>query len=489
MLFRWKGPIAAVLCFGMGSSAWAMPAAELEKALQEFDRDPVKFMRKLPPKKGAQPVGKFDSKSIQDGSYIDIKNERREIQGRAGFGANDNPAELVDSGRGLMTNLAEMDKKNLKTARLPENPWSDFYWALYAGQLAFRYADPLFPRSKNWKENSDYVEKSSCSVDALSPAEKYDLLVGDAAKGLTAAALQQGQVYYNSNNGEVEAWMGICHGWAPAAYMLARPASAITLTAADGRTKVMFYPSDIKALSSLLWAESAPPARFVGGRCNVKSPATDPANGRVKDQQCFDTNPGTWHMTVVNQIGLSKRSFVIDATFDYEVWNQPVLAYSYTYFNPQTGRPVASLNEAKVSVETFTKDKFKKYRKKGTDFVVGIQMDLDYIVETMPSTNKTDGPHLDGVRRASYIYDLELDSKGQIVGGEWYSNAHPDFLWTPAPGGRALTAYDSYLNEGWDGKGAMPRSWQDMAARASQQGTPMGKVVETLVTLSHAGIR
>src|SRR6185436_9002354 len=98
----------------------------------------------------------------------------------------------------------------------------------------------------------------------------------------------------------------------------------------DGKTPLLFYPSDLKGLASLLWATTDPPSRGVGGRCEDTNPKKD-RNGRVISPACFDSNPGTWHLAVVNQIGVAKRSMVIDATYDFEVWNQPVYGYRYRY--------------------------------------------------------------------------------------------------------------------------------------------------------------
>ena len=39
-------------------------------------------------------------------------------------------------------------------------------------------------------------------------------------------------------------------------------------------------------------------------------------------------------------------------------------------------------------------------------------------------------PHEDKLKVVTYWYDLELDEDNNIVGGEWYTNRHPDFLWT-----------------------------------------------------------
>jgi hypothetical protein len=48
--------------------------------------------------------------------------------------------------------------------------------------------------------------------------------------------------------------------------------------------------------------------------------------------ECRDMNPGTWHVVVSNLMGLRQQGFVLDQTFDDEVWNQP--GWSYRITNP-----------------------------------------------------------------------------------------------------------------------------------------------------------
>ncbi len=475
------------IALSLTPTAWA--AQTLEQRLQEFDKDPQKFLDTVPTKEKKNPVSLFSIPEIKEQRYIHAKNQTRNtLSGRAAIEGNDLPEELVDNGEALIRNLKEMEK--LKKGAVKSAPWSDHYWALYSGQTAFRYADENFPNVENWKKNSDFIlknlnELSSSSIDKLSPAEKYDLLVGDKNKTLTKVALSQGQDYYESS-GKVETWMGICHGWAPASYMAPRPTSSVTMMAADGRTQIKFYPSDIKALTSLLWAQNDVETKFIGGRCNVKKPKKN-AQGRVIDQDCFDTNPGSWHTAVVNQIGVSKRSMVMDATFDAEVWNHPIVSYAYTYFNPQTLKEVKKLEDAKVAIADFTKDKFKKFRSDKATHVVGISMYIKYVVETMPTVDDTDTPANDADNAVTYEYDLELDADGNIVGGEWYRNAHPDFLWTPVPGARALSPGDEMLGSVklWDGKKPMPREWQEVATRNSEGGSPLAVIVESLIKVSN----
>ena len=106
---------------------------------------------------------------------------------------------------------------------------------------------------------------------------------------LTNKMWEEGRQYFDSK-GSVERWMGICHGWAAAAYMYPRPAKAIYVKNSEG-LEIPFFPSDIKGLGSLNYAKKRYASKFIGGRCNKKDPAKDDNMGEY-DPVCFDTNPG-----------------------------------------------------------------------------------------------------------------------------------------------------------------------------------------------------
>lgn len=510
----------------------ASPATAMEQRWSEFQADPVKFMNMLPHKKTSGPrkgLTQFSAADIKTGAFIDKKNGARVggkgfefapdfrdengvslgdiIDGRAG--ARESVMDFLDLAqfktRKPVLNLGEMDSEGLREGKLDETPWSDTYWPIYMGVLGARYANQNFASASNWKGYFEFISKKSeklsqvvknanpLMLDSLSPSEKYDLLIGDLTDGattyesgyLTPHMWEEGRQYWDER-GEVEAWMGICHGWAPAAYMLPRPTKAVDVSSADGQTSLKFYPSDIKGLGSYLWAKTRVPTRFIGGRCNDKDAETDPETGRVLNEKCFDTNPANWHQIIVNQIGVAKKSFVMDATFDYEVWNQPVYSYSYKYFNPQTGKSARTLRTATVAVDKFTKDKFKKFRSNKAAFVVGIEMEVTYVVETSATHNEVDAPEYDATTSVTYMYDLELDANMEIVGGEWYSNAHPDFLWNPVADGRATTIGDSRLRGTWDGKSALPKFWRDVAVMtAVHNGVPLASIIETLIDVAN----
>ncbi|HHB1595546.1 TPA: ricin-type beta-trefoil lectin domain protein, partial [Vibrio campbellii] len=454
-----------------------------------FHENPTEVMNELPQKEGdTYPIINIEESESIRASVRDAIIKRATSESHHSFSANlnnDNPARLVDLGNGLIRNLDELHRQTPNFKRLDVQPWSDTYWPLYSGAAAWRYGDRELSAS-NWQEYFDFshIQKPVVSVQGqdredLSPAEKYDLLVGDTQFTLSKRSWDSGKGYYESN-GSVERWMGLCHGWAAAAYMLPRPTQSVTVPDANGEP-LKFYPSDIKALGTLLWAEAPFETRFIGGRCNIKNPAKD-ENGRVIEPDCNDTNPASWHLAVLNQLGLSGRSLIMDATYDYQVWNQPVLGYNLQYFNPQTYRSASDPADVMISLESYDKDRFSTYRSRRAASIVGVQMQVEYMVETNPTHRSTDMPRYDGVSRVTYYYDLEIDANGQVIGGEWYQNRHPDFLWTPTPMAVAKSYYDGYGE--WDMSLPIPQNWQYQAPRASRYTQPMTAVVEALFAAS-----
>ena len=521
-----RNMFVAAIALAAAFAATAEAQTPIESRWNAFQSDPPRAMNQIPPKslkrgKSSKIITIFSTADVKTGSYIKKKNSAR----RGSLGAEicdengvclkdilDGRARAKESVRDFLDahdfvdkkpvlKLEEMEKENLRDAHLAETPWSDNYWPIYQGILGARYASPNFGSGANWKSFLDLVTKNSQSLksisengnalsfETLSPSEKYDLLIGDLTEGrkvyeagyLTPFMWGEGKAYWDSS-GDVEGWMGICHGWAPASYMLNRPQKSVVTSTADGKNQLTFYPSDIKGLASYLWAKANVPTRFIGGRCNDKDVKTDPETGRPLSEACFDTNPANWHQIIVNQIGVAKRSFVMDATFDYEVWNQPIYSYSYKYFNPQTGREVKKLATATIPIAEFTKDKFKKFRSSRVAYVVGISMDVTYVVETSPTHDETDAPENDATSTASYMYDLELDKNMNIIGGEWYSNAHPDFLWNPVADGRASSIGDTQITGAWDARQPLPKFWRDIAVQtAIRAGLPLAAIVESLI--------
>ncbi len=470
-------------------------------------------------------------------------------EGRRGIGSNDDPRKLVDNGNeaSYEDNLYRMQSKALTSAEVKTQGWSSDYWALAGGATSKRYqlqhgeqfGLAKYPSDLDWHKVGRYysTDRFSNYVDqmanhfyvngdnltnfiaVLSPAEKYDILVDDGKFSLTKAQMETGKDYAFNADGTpkaVETWMGICHGWAAAAYMDERPAKTISVYNNRG-TEVVFYPDDVKALSVLKWANGQTArfdnsgrltygTKFIGGRCNKKDGESVQENedGVVTDPDCFDTNPGSWHVSIVNQLGIvnkqagkGHRTIIIDATFDYEVWNQPMVRYSYSYFNPRTKKQVNTIQQAteEMSGYTFAGDSFgadirkENYRGRASKpaYVVGVVMEAAYVVETEPTGARTDNKNNDAVTAVRYVYDLELDENGKILGGEWYNNTHPDFLWTPTPDAFAYNSSDAEgLSKNWTWASNNPTIPAQVARHArsreaKRDATPLAVIVDGLI--------
>lgn len=377
--------------------------------------------------------------------------------------------------------LEELKEAGLEKAQLSSQPWSGWYWPLYEGGLAYRYADPEFPLGSDWSKIGDYLFNhiGIYPVDHLSPAEKYDLLLGDHDFTLTRAMLRTADDH--SVNGTVDAWMGFCGGWANAAMMMPRPLHSVTVTGADGKTRIDFRPSDIKALGTLLWANGTSPARVVGTICEESPVSRDPSTARPIHDTCRDTNPATFHLAITHQIGVSQRSLLMDSDSGYQVWNQPISSYSYSYFNPISGQ-ANSFENARILRSEFVSDPYKNFRSPQTKYIIGVETQLTFIYENRPSNLTTDSPEYDEKRFPLYKYDLELDSTGRIIGGEWYTRLHPDVLWITPVNTVPITQGDPIVlpQEKWNPEQGLPPSWEKAAQVSIGKMQPLAAIVEQL---------
>ena len=388
--------------------------------------------------------------------------------------------------------------------------WSDDYWKLAWGGTSYRYGEDRYfytyaeavasyVQPEFWLKSVQQFNSSELSreIEKWSPAEKYDLITNNTDFALTQEQKSEGQSF-EDERGDVEGWMGICHGWAAAAIMAPKAIKSFQVWGPN-ETQVKWFPHDVRAMTSLAWANGGYRSNFIGARCDSKTPRTY-SNGRMKDSECFDDNPATFHLALANLIGIAKASFVMDAAFDYQVWNQPVKAYQFIYFNPL--KPLQqSVNWTDVAIpydETFkARDKFQmpltrgerisytgNYNDSAISKVVGVIASVVYLGEVVPV-------HGDSVRnesfvRVSYTYDLELSQSGdgyKLTGGEWHTNAHPDFLWVPQRNSVAYSSLDVDA-PAFTGNEKPSTVLTRASQSASRQGYPLCSVVSRLLKLS-----
>ena len=276
--------------------------------------------------------------------------------------------------------------------------WPGSHWANYIGGIAHRWSAGT-PENFTYKRLTlnELRTKEEHELNQLSPAEKYDIFKGDYSYSTVK------RVFSQVSPRESE-WHGICHGYAPAAVHHPEP-QTVTLTNKDGIT-LKFYSSDVAGLMSYFYAKVANTrATLVGKRCYA-----DPqnANNRSNAEKCGDINAGSFHIILANMLGLEKKSFIVDIDRYREVWNHPAVSYTTRVYG-EAG-PVAS--STRNTVKRIHMEAIVKYAS-------AIAPKFDPVIGT------ENAEYLD----YTYEYYLDLNAKGEIIGGEWISEHRPDFVW------------------------------------------------------------
>lgn len=375
-------------------------------------------------------------------------------------------------GKRALTSLLEIRDKGLTVGTSGIDLWSGSYWPHFQGSIASRYLDPFFiPLIKDEIQYTSlkaaYDKKPLMGYqtsDHLSPAEKYDLLVGDHAMTLTQYAWELGKKTKRGDS--VATWRGLCDGWSSASQMMPRPKHAVTADAEDGQ-KITFYPEDIKALGTLLYAKAQENPIFLGKRCYSSLLGFTKA--------CNEVNPGAFTLALINRVGVLKKSFIGDIAPGGQVWNYPVKKYELTFVNVfdnaregQDFREVMEpFNRKNKKLDFYKEGK----RSKQTAFIVGVKAKVTY--QNMREHNFADekGNFEDSVLEKEYSYDLELDANYNIIGGESMNGDLPDFIWAPNDGAFPLSVAETQ---------GLELSVSQMAQVSSRKGQPLSAVLQKL---------
>ena len=364
------------------------------------------------------------------------------------------------------TRLADFVNKNLKyqIEALPKSgeaankPWPASYWPTYMDSSNHRWrgADELSPLEKY---DVAYNGWDASEVSSLRPFDPNNCEAGFDGEYYEKLGPAAGWMSNNKGNkpsrelyttegvncdeeNPVETWWGLCHAWAPAANIEKEPIYPVTV---DG---VTFYPADIKAL--ILTVYDANKSVILGGRCNTKEVERDD-NGRIIDDNCRDTNAGAFYVSLANLIGIYGLSFQEDRTYNYEVWNQPILSYEVTQFEEI---PEARAIELLVADPT-TVDSYP-YNADAKKFAE-VFLTVEYITESHQEERALIPELARYTRRDNYKFILEMDAAGNVIGGEWLQgranhtawgvSEQPDFLWiTTGPSTGSFSRSNPHLD-------------------------------------------
>jgi len=236
------------------------------------------------------------------------------------WGPSDAPSIF---GPDLKTKLEELPREG--AAATP--PWAGSYWPVYQDSINQKWDGPATdaPSTKYAKAFGvtgveDAVSRmrgiaGASSRKACSVTADCNAQIGEEC------AKREGQAAGSC----IPTWWGICHAWGPAAILVPEARRPVTING------VTFKVNDIRALVTLV--HDSVEEKFVSLRCDAddgQSKIEYDQYGRPKEGDCIDTNAGTLHLLMGNYLGLKQQSFVMDRTFDDEVWNQPLRRYRVT---------------------------------------------------------------------------------------------------------------------------------------------------------------
>lgn len=274
-----------------------------------------------------------------------------------------------------------------------ERFWSGDYWALNRGNINYRWNSSARAGFKLKSPTLDEARRMTRSeLAALSPSEKYDIFTGrfdyPVRKEVEGIA-----------NRRAESWEGICHGWAPASMNHQEPLPK-DMVSPDGII-VPFGSSDIKALISYYYANGfVSDTHQMGRRCYDEE-------GEAEDCK-EDMNAGAFHLILTNKISFRQEGIIVDIKRGTEVWNHPLKSYRseiLKWKGPKRSSARGTVKRAKVRT-----------------LVRVIHGTNNYWNAIRQTDHQQEGA-------LKYVYWLDLDVAGNIIGGEWDSDERPDFLW------------------------------------------------------------
>lgn len=412
-------------------------APEQVKQAQDFS----KFKNQILGKLMQQSMGKQQQTSPNFQSFLSIERSIPEV---------DDPKKFFPH-TAFTTNIYSIPS----AGRVAVEGWSGSYWPMRNGGLSVRYNkndrntigffDPttgVYYTLFNWSQSvwryaqpADHqsIENTSTFAqfveDNYSPAEKYDLLVGDYDYTLTNFSKNEGIQY--QFGGDVIGWFGICHGWAIASVYYPKPQHSVTLTAANG-LPIRFTRDDIKGLASLFWANAEFKTLFIGMRCNYYYP--DP--GWFSSPGCLSINPASFYIIVGNQVGLYGGNLTFDPSADPEIWNEPIKSYEFRFYNPITGDFFPDIASAKISMDYVrgSTDSWLQYFAANADAkatqAIGVFMKITYTQLSDITDLRHDETTADDTDKTEEFDSvLGLDAGNNIVGGDWKFKSHPNFIW------------------------------------------------------------
>ncbi len=295
-------------------------------------------------------------------------------------------------------------------------PWAGNYFPMKKGGLANRWQKNRAAGFVSPLPTFQEVSQLSLEqIDSLSPAEKFDLYVGDYQYSMTQTELSKRGPQRQM---PPEEWEGFCNGVRCAGILMEEPQHRIDVVNPDG-IKIRFQPADLKALAGASYF-------YVEKYSQIGAPSQSSRSEAQPNAAVFD-------MALRFYLSHQQKSFVIDSHLGPEIWNESVVGYSRTLsahenlsLEEKNQFPKATQKvEAQVELFTLSEMNVKKSNRQ-TKFKVA----AGQVHKVLPVS-----------------YSLYLDAHGKAVDGVWNNKAGTagvDFAWFGA--GQGTDSQNSHLS-------------------------------------------
>lgn len=282
-------------------------------------------------------------------------------------------------------------------------PWAGNYFPMMDGGIANRWQKPVDAKTQMSApaELDHYLKMTKTDLAKLSPAEKYDLLLGNYDLPVTKFELQ--------NRGplrqmKVQDWEGFCNGVRCAGINLREPKNAVVVTNRDG-LRLTFEPADLKALAGASYF-------YVENYAQAGSPSGDK---RAEAQP----NPAVFDAILRYFLADKQKAFVIDSHLGSEIWNESVVGFRRTVSEPKN----------------LSAEEKRAYRWAVSKVEINGELETLGELGIQDSNNgKTQARVAKGeiLSTVPIRYTLYLDEDGRAYDGEWQNfrgNRGVDFVW------------------------------------------------------------
>jgi hypothetical protein len=312
-------------------------------------------------------------------------------------------------------------------------PWAGNYFPMERGGIASRWQEPgatddvpegqkpvlKIMDVKLSLKKEDFAKMTAEQIGRLSPAEKYDLMMGDYEFSATKHELYNRGPHRNE---APEDWEGFCNGVRAAGILLPEPQREISVKNPDG-IEVTFKIADLKALAGVSYF-------YVGKYSQIGSPSRD-----IKSHD--QPNAAVFDLALRYFLAEKKKAFVVDSHLGDQIWNESVIGYD------------RKIEQAEMTAE----DKLK-YRKAVKKIKVNLTVETLGEVDIHRSDKETKSQVADGSIRQEINsgYYLYIDKAGNAIDGLWINGAGErgiDFAWFGGGQGTDSEHTDGEVGNPW----------------------------------------